>query len=158
MLDKKHYQKIKSAKTGQTRPFSGFTKTSSTLPRVVWAGESKTGLRFEIGPSYDDVPTRSQLVIDGQSSCIIKGACGGRWWFVLWVDVEHILVPEYERTRCASVAWSLTLCIWWIPIIMGAHELPRKVGAMQFSTQNIVRMCAPYWLWIGLGGAHSEGW
>ena len=39
------------------------------LPRVVWAEESKNGLRFEIGPSYDVVPTRSQLVTHGQSSC-----------------------------------------------------------------------------------------
>ena len=43
----------------------------STLPRVVWAKESKTGLRFEIGPSYDDIPTKSQLVTDGQSSCTL---------------------------------------------------------------------------------------
>ena len=35
---------------------------SSTLPPVVSAEESKNGLRFEIGPSYDVVPTRSQLV------------------------------------------------------------------------------------------------
>ena len=39
------------------------------LPHVVLAEESKNGLRFEIGPSYDVVPTRSQLVIDGHSSC-----------------------------------------------------------------------------------------
>ena len=69
MLDKKHQQKIKNAKTGQTRPFLGFTKKSSTLFRAVWAEESKTGLRFKIGPSYDVVPTRSQLVTDRQTSC-----------------------------------------------------------------------------------------
>ena len=39
------------------------------LPRVVWAEESKNRLRFEIKPSYDVVPTRSQLVTHGQSSC-----------------------------------------------------------------------------------------
>ena len=39
------------------------------LPRVVWAEESKNGLRFEIGPSYDVIPTRSQCLTDGQSSC-----------------------------------------------------------------------------------------
>ena len=42
------------------------------MPRVVWAEESKTGLRFEIGPSYDAVSTRSQLVTHRQSSCIEK--------------------------------------------------------------------------------------
>ena len=30
---------------------------------------SKNGLGFEIGPSYDDAPRRSQLVTDRQSSC-----------------------------------------------------------------------------------------
>ena len=42
---------------------------SSNMPRVVWTEESKNGLRFEIGPSYDDVQIRSQLVTDGQFSC-----------------------------------------------------------------------------------------
>ena len=45
------------AKTGQARPFLDFTKKSSILPRVVWAEESKNGLRFEIGPSYDNIST-----------------------------------------------------------------------------------------------------
>ena len=31
-------------------PSLGFTKKSSTLPRVVWAGDSKTGLGIKIGP------------------------------------------------------------------------------------------------------------
>ena len=39
------------------------------MPRVVWAEESKHGLRFEIRPSYDDAPTTSHFVTDGQSSC-----------------------------------------------------------------------------------------
>ena len=30
------------------------------MPCVVWAEESKTGLGFEIGTSYDDVPKTSQ--------------------------------------------------------------------------------------------------
>ena len=58
------------AKTGQTSPFLGFTKKISTLPHVVWTEDSKTGLGFEIGPSYGDVPTRSQCLTEGQSSCI----------------------------------------------------------------------------------------
>ena len=36
---------------------------------VVWAEESKNGLRFEIKPSYDDAQTTSQCAADGQSSC-----------------------------------------------------------------------------------------
>ena len=56
-------------KTGQTRPFLGFSKKSSTLPLVVWAEESIAGLRFDIRPSYEVAPTRSQLVTDGQSNC-----------------------------------------------------------------------------------------
>ena len=58
------------------RPFLGFTKKSNTLPRVVWVEESKNGLRFEIGPSYDVVPTRSQLVTDGQFSCRLRDVGG----------------------------------------------------------------------------------
>ena len=50
--------------------FLGFTKKSSTLPRVVWAEDPKNGLRFEIEPSYDVVPTRSQVLTDGQSRCM----------------------------------------------------------------------------------------
>ena len=51
MPDKKRRQKNnKNAKNGQTGPFLGFTKKTTTLPRVVWAEEFKNGLRFEIGP------------------------------------------------------------------------------------------------------------
>ena len=57
-------------KTGQKSPFLDFTKTTSTLPGVVLPEESKTGLGFEIGPSYDDVPRRSQLLTDRQYGCI----------------------------------------------------------------------------------------
>ena len=35
---------------------------------VGWAEISKTGLRFEIEPSYDDVPMTPQCASDGQSS------------------------------------------------------------------------------------------
>ena len=48
---------LKNAKTGQTSPFLGFTKTS-TLPCLVWAEESKNGLRFEIEPNCDNVTNR----------------------------------------------------------------------------------------------------
>ena len=40
------------------------------MPRVVWAEESKNGLGFELGPSYDDVSTTSKFLFDRQSSCI----------------------------------------------------------------------------------------
>ena len=49
------------------------------LPRVVWAEKSKNGLRFEIGPSYDVVLTRSQLVTHGQSSCRLQISVRGIW-------------------------------------------------------------------------------
>ena len=39
------------------------------VPLVVWAEESKNRLRFEIGPSYDVLPTTSQCPSDGQSGC-----------------------------------------------------------------------------------------
>ena len=50
--------------------FEVLRKKSSNIPRVVWAEESKNGPRFESWLSYDDVQTMSQLVTDGQSSCI----------------------------------------------------------------------------------------
>ena len=40
------------------------------LPRVVWAEKPKNRLGFKIGSSYDDAPTRSQLVTDRYSSRI----------------------------------------------------------------------------------------
>ena len=49
-------------------PFLGSTK-HKYFARVVWFEESKNGLGFDIGPNYDDVPTRSQLLTDRQSSC-----------------------------------------------------------------------------------------
>ena len=70
LLDKNHEQKIKKTRKLVKRRFLGFTKKLISLPRVFWAEESKTGLRFEIEPSYDDVPTKSQLVTDGQFSCM----------------------------------------------------------------------------------------
>ena len=71
MIDKKTPTKNKETRklVKQNRFYVGLTKKSSTFPSVVWAEESRTGLKFEIGPSYDVVPTRSQLVTDGQSSC-----------------------------------------------------------------------------------------
>ena len=57
-------------KSRQTSQFLGFTKNASTLPSVVWDEESKNGLEFEIGPTYEDVPMRSQLLTDRQFSCI----------------------------------------------------------------------------------------
>ena len=40
------------------------------LPRVVWAEESKNGLGFEIGPSHDDAPTRSQCATDSNPAVV----------------------------------------------------------------------------------------
>ena len=73
------------------------------MPSVVWAEESKTGLRFEIGPSYGAVPTSSQLVTHRQSSCSKdsrpplkasrKRACNGVVnIFVLSLSVDLLLI------------------------------------------------------------------
>ena len=48
--------------------FEVLQNISSNMTRVVWPEESETGLGFEIKPSYDNVPTTSQLVTDRQSS------------------------------------------------------------------------------------------
>ena len=51
------------------QPVLRLYKKLSNKPHVVWAEESKNCLRFEIGHSYDDVPTTSQFLFDRQSSC-----------------------------------------------------------------------------------------
>ena len=83
---------MKNTKPGQTRPFEVLQKESSTWPRVVWAEESKTGLRLEIRPSYDVVPMMSQLVTDGQCSCRnIRGLA------ILEMGQGHV-----NRNRCCE--------------------------------------------------------
>ena len=75
MLDKKRWHKVKKKKQKLTkRTYFWVLQKTSTFPRVVWAEEPKTGFIFEIrpsfdGPSYDDIPTMSQLVVYRQSSC-----------------------------------------------------------------------------------------
>ena len=62
------------------KPSFRFYKKTSTFPGVVWVEEFKNCLGFEIGPNYDDVTTRSQLLTDRQSSCIsnpVKGHVSG---------------------------------------------------------------------------------
>ena len=49
--------------------FEVLRKKTSNMPREVWAEESKNGLGFEIGASYDDVQTRSQLVQWTATTC-----------------------------------------------------------------------------------------
>jgi len=44
-------------------------KKSRNMTHVVWAEESKNGLRFEIRPSVDVAPTMSRCATDRQSSC-----------------------------------------------------------------------------------------
>ena len=41
--------------------FEVLRKKSRNKPRVVWIEESKNGLRFEIGPSYDGLPTQKNI-------------------------------------------------------------------------------------------------
>ena len=60
------------------------------MPCVVWAEEPKTGLGFEIGPSYDVVPTRSELVNEGQSSCIFPCKMNPpNWVFIQPLESFH---------------------------------------------------------------------
>ena len=56
MLDKKATSKKTQKLVKRSR--SQVLQKTSTLLRVVWVEESKNGLRFEIEPNYDDVPTR----------------------------------------------------------------------------------------------------
>ena len=86
-------------------------KKSSNMPHVVWAEESKIGLRFEIRPSYDGLPTRSQRPSDGQSSCIAKKktACLSKM-----LDFQHVwllsslscILTWSWRRHSISVSWT----------------------------------------------------
>ena len=60
----KHFFRGEKQKLVKRGHFELLRKKSSNMPRVVWAEESKNGLRFEIGPSYGDVQTRSQYATD----------------------------------------------------------------------------------------------
>ena len=59
----------KPQKLAKRARFEILQKKSNNMPRVVCVEKSKHGLRFEIRPSYDDVPMTSQCPTDGQSSC-----------------------------------------------------------------------------------------
>ena len=84
------------------------------LPSVVWAEESKNGLRFEIGPHYDAVPTRPQLVTRGQSSCMVKTSLSKN---IYWTKLDHLTrdtsdqsnqtVPPKGMEHCCSNAETL---------------------------------------------------
>ena len=56
-----------------------YEKKSSNMPRVIWAEKSYNGLRFEIGPSYDGLATRSQCPSDGQSGCTYDNFLADFW-------------------------------------------------------------------------------
>ena len=51
----------KNTKNVQTSSFWDFSKKSKYMPRVVWAGDSKTGLSFEIGQSQQKFQRKSTL-------------------------------------------------------------------------------------------------
>ena len=91
-------------KTGQTRPFLGFTKKYSALPRVVWAEESKTGFRFEIGPSYDVVRTISQLVTHEESKTGLRFELGPSY------DVVPTMSPLVTRGQPSCIFWGDIRC------------------------------------------------
>ena len=65
-LDQKHAnKKYKTWKVTKQARFEVLEKKSSHMPRTVWVEESKTGLGFEIGSSYDNIPVMSQYLTDG---------------------------------------------------------------------------------------------
>ena len=79
------------------------------MPRVVWAGESKNGLGFEIRPSYDATPTRSQCLTDRQSSCSLLSV---KWLFVYGsVPTELFLIFQIYFVKTPSVSFYRPLSI-----------------------------------------------
>ena len=49
----------KNIKNGRMSTFFDFQKDPTNMPRVVWAKEPKTGLRYEIGPSQQKCQRKS---------------------------------------------------------------------------------------------------
>ena len=63
---------LKKPENWLNEPVFRLYKKEQVLYRVYFGLRNpKTGRRFEIGPNYDSVPTRSQVLTDRQSSCII---------------------------------------------------------------------------------------
>ena len=73
---------------------------------VVWAEESKNGLRFEIRPSYDDAPTTSLCQADGQSSCTSKWSHLGREELIR-VFVYHPFRPSGSKMAHPPGHWNV---------------------------------------------------
>ena len=81
-----------------------YKKKSSTIEDVFWAEESKNGLRFEIGPSYDAVPTRSKLVTHRQSSCTRPGSSITSAWSTL-AETLHNISSTGRVSFCSIRNW-----------------------------------------------------
>ena len=76
------------------------------MSHVVWAEESKNGLRFEIRPSYDAVPTTSLCLTDAQSSCMRNRA---RKCFKLFLESDLFgIIPKKSKTTNFWVILCLT--------------------------------------------------
>ena len=168
MLDKKREQKLKNTKTSQTSPFLGFTEKSSTLPCVTWAEESKNDLGFEIGPSYDDVPTRSLLLTDRQSSCSTLVLTS-----ILPISSR---LAEKAGVSAAGGAALMLMIVWplqarqmsriWKPVTAREEEegpsngrWPRRGTGQQLAAWERMSGCTGQVRnWGGIGASHILGW
>ena len=121
------------------------------LCNVVWVEESKNGIRFKIRPSYDVVPTMSQLVTDGQSSCIFCGwqvASPKSWQFLhmCWATRWHRHGPLPPRKHGPRVRRHIQVQLAHIAI--GVFSW---VGHLPYKMDHQIT------LWVPLSLCHKNG-
>ena len=101
--------------------------------------ESKNGLGFEIGPSYDAVPTRSQCLTDRQSSCVqyqktvrtlaqFSSECSERIWI------------KKEQMPTASTASPVR-----------KKQVPNRLGILKHWTDNC-HLSYRHCVYVGMNG------
>ena len=117
------------------KPVLGFYKKRlSNMPRVVWTEEFKTGLGFEIGPSYDDVPISNWWAIQlyylcfyswQAHSCIclyIGCSKSSVLYFIIYSSLMAADGPSATSTAVKLIfflrlGFICTVCLGWTKLI-----------------------------------------
>ena len=101
-------------------------KNRNNIPRVVLAEESKTGLKFEIGPSqqknYDDFPTSN-----GEESPDMRVA-----FFVIHFDLFFKITFQIMSKQLWNTQNQIRLVEYPCAKVSDPSEMPRFVGEFIF--------------------------
>ena len=105
------------------------------MPDVVWAEESKNGLKFEIRPSYDDAPTTSPCQADGQSSYSNLVGDGA---FLRVLEGGHLTLEVINRSFRTLVCLGVFLADWSILHAVNGIHNRRFLWNIHIATQPTV--------------------